>query len=130
MTDYEKLSDRELDALVAEKVFGIDGVTVGDAYGSIVVYYHKTNKFGSEIIHNVPQYSSCIAAAWEVEMLMASKGYFSGHTDLSIDSGCMDYCWKYYDYNNNTLKAGEGRGNAPRAICLAALRAVDNGKSQ
>jgi Phage ABA sandwich domain len=58
-TDYDKMSDRELDALVAERVMGILKFTLEN---------HEPYPWGAspESDATIPHYSTDIAAAWAV----------------------------------------------------------------
>lgn len=121
------MTDRELDALVAEKVFGWrpwvnkrgawvvetpDGqLSEGDAYasaGSWAFFYDD----------ELPRYCTDIADAWRVVEKMRERWHFS------IDSGLRGLTTAKF-----WAREGLGYGAcpdelAPRAICLAALRAV------
>ncbi|MDP9315132.1 MAG: hypothetical protein M3R24_30430, partial [Chloroflexota bacterium] len=102
---------RDLDALVAAKVMGFDadriisggGYRVGNHTPSVISWAH------------IPQYSTDIAAAWEVveklihlDPLVAIWGYEDG----SIG-------W-YCDFEGSKAHAR----TAPHAVCLAALKAI------
>ena len=109
MTTYDDMpAGRELDALVAEKIFGLcrwDGVP--NAFHPKVVQWWQT-----EQPCNPPPYSTDIAAAWEiVEKLRLAIG--------PSYCGSGWYC---------TWMTGGAHGaiadSAPLAICRAALREV------
>lgn len=93
---------RELDALVAEKVFGVD---VGD------IYYDSTMQ---EITNfSIPHYSTDISAAWEVVEKF-------GRFDLILN-GSGAWCAEFYGSWDRSF--GD---SAPHAICLAALKAAQS----
>lgn len=103
---------RELDALVAEKVMGFRV----DQYKYVV----DTGK----ITTTLPCYSENISAAWEVvEKITYPDGRLTAAFQLSR--------WSLYTAIFCFEKTGGGQFNfegvaptAPRAICLAALKAV------
>lgn len=92
----ERKAGRELDALVAEKVMGVE--TMQKLYPSMMA------KGGAWL----PHFSTDIAAAWEVVEKMRREGYIF---DIEIRK----------DYVGVNCEHCE---SAPLAICLAALRAV------
>lgn len=109
---------RELDALIAEKVIKL---TPG--------YYFMEFKDLSQQEQNnynrnqgwspmrCPEYSTDIAAAWEVVERMRMIG-----ADLEITIGKMGYAINY-ELEDNWGVHGY-KDTAPHAICLAALKAV------
>ncbi len=129
---------RELDALVAEKVMGWQVLTPDETehleeVNDCMVVVHP-NPYGVmryvEKSYNYYGYvewhpSTDIAAAWQVVERMRELGWFSSHTDLTIDSGQEWWSWHFTDIKppgSTTVKA-QGH-TAPHAICLAALAAV------
>ena len=106
------MTDRELDVLVAEKVFGkriIDALAAGKF--AVVGDDEKTPW---EII---PRYSTSIASAWEV---FEKLGGFHG---IGYSIGRQD--WTAYfqiSIDHPTHRASDK--SAAKAICLAALEAV------
>lgn len=108
---------RELDALVAEKVMWWHKYedsnpkatirTIGDTED------HKCKFCGSFEGHDIKPYSTSIEAAWEVvEKLIESDDW-------------VDFSLEYeptFKWSANEIIYGE---TAPHAICLAALRAVE-----
>ena len=98
---------RELDALVADKVIGMD--LVEDTQLQLPRYYLP--EYDRTIHRDVPLYSSDISAAWEVLEYMQDSG------------------WSWDMKMNNLAKEVEvriGRGQAvsksvPEAICKSAL---------
>lgn len=107
---------RELDALIAEKVFG--AVRTQEKFQGYVpipgdpVYYSEVYKYPTGVNYliddpknrhgmmgGVPHYSTDISAAWEV----------------------VEKLNKQYSFHLNTKGSAD---TAPHAICLAALKAV------
>lgn len=108
---------RKLDALIAEKVMGYPDKLKADKYDNV---YRKSGD--SWIATAIPNYSTEIAAAWEVVEKMRLQGFFTSVTDLSLDSGIEDWSWSFVDIKTGSRRYN-GRGTAPHAICLAALKA-------
>jgi hypothetical protein len=121
---------RELDALVAEKVMGLEWAAfyTSSAYGA---WYSKTNlgprtkekgQLPRPDFDSLPAYSNDISAAWEVveKIAPACDGEFrlerdeSGQWECEIGYHVADACYP-------RIAKGE---TAPHAICLAALKAV------
>lgn len=102
---------RELDVLIAEKVMGKSFKDKRYPDGSIWT--------GEQMRQAVPHYSTSIADAWEVFWLFTSRHlWFDDATDtwhchLDSKRNTMDHC------RHHAMA-----GDAPHAICLAALRAV------
>lgn len=106
---------RELDALVAERIFGAKLIN-GEWVVKIGNFQSKSN-----ILMN---YSTDIAAAWEVVEKMQSKGYVVDISCYSVisnrRSSCVIYVqgepWEKFDAESES---------APEAICSAALKVVE-----
>jgi hypothetical protein len=103
----------ELDALVAEKVFG---------------------KRVIEGIISYPNYSTSISDAWEVVEVLRRrppKEAEEMYAELSIEScevtGVVSWWvgWRWHEWTDNKTEAVSD--TAPHAICLAALKAVGVG---
>lgn len=97
----------ELDALVAEKIFND---TPPRGYG-------------------VPDYSTDIAAAWEVVEKMASKGFDAEVMSLSsglpsVDDNHRCYCEFQVPWRIGFNRLRAFAPTVPLAICRAALKAV------
>lgn len=95
---------RELDALVAEKVMGLDVRQGGYAGG---------------IGQHLRPYSRDIGAAWEVVEKLEGKG-FSYHIETG-EPGMVD---AFFDTDVDSPIFWAAAKTAPHAICLAALKAV------
>ena len=111
---------RELDALIAEKVFGQTIVYVGG-------HPHLTEGNDNYLGGDCPYFSTRIADAWLVveKMRGHEKRYNFGieETNKFIGDDLTDGWEAYFcddDYSNEGFAL-----TAPLAICLAALRAVE-----
>ena len=123
------LSDRELDALVAEKVMGCKPMLgAGGAYHrcgcsdvespeghDAVVRQGAIGIFGAAI--RLPYYSTDIAAAWLVVEKMRERGI-----TFRCGSYVKDEC--FAEFGGQHLSAPAKGGDFPKAICLAALKAL------
>lgn len=122
---------RELDALIAEKVMGIE-VEVYDFASGRQGYFYK----GTLAAH-IPEYSTSIEAAWEVveKLTEGDKIYFEVTRYRSYpyegmrSQGGLDgppHKQFYRARFSSVEKSGTGDSDtAPHAICLAALKAVE-----
>lgn len=118
---------RELDALIAEKVMGWKNIK-----GEL---YWLAGLSDRGIAEDVPYYSTDIAAAWEVfEKIKTLKNNLS--IQISGTSDCPNLLsvvirWYIYvaDWENGDVmrfSVHESQLTAPHAICLAALKAIEN----
>ena len=110
---------RELDALAAEHV-------IGECVSPTFQIYERVDEGNGNIgeyLHDIPHYSSNIAHAWQLVDAMRAEGWFSSVTDLTIDSGVPDWCWRFIHIKDSSNTLNRGRGPAPLAITLAALKA-------
>lgn len=122
---------RELDALIAEKVMGLSlahmpdardsksGVIVSEISDSDVYFWDGRERDWSPI----PNYSTDVAAAWEVvEKFKSKKIEFALIRDVSIWQASFQ--WNdSFPYHWDCIEWVDGE-TAPHAICLAALKAV------
>ena len=120
------MTDRELDALVAEKVMGCRVAWNAAPYCDCSVDRPHDIATDDDTFE-LPFYSTDIAAAWEV---VETLGY---NWSLNRDVG---KCWNDYqiagDLKYRFVLAAPGSpmegvvaDTAPRAICLAALKAME-----
>lgn len=116
---------RELDALVAEKVFGLHRNERGHWYdvsgSSIPCYYADTEPCDPSSW--LPDYSTSIAAAWEVIERVVS-GKVSENLEgfaLTVQPGTIGASFSNLHGKGHFQSNGK---TAPLAICLAALKAV------
>jgi hypothetical protein len=106
------MTDRELDALVANSVMGLSNVRVQEQG------YHTDLVYGPNVMAGVaqlvPHYSTDIAAAWQV----VEKTNLLFKYDLRRRDDGMWELGHYY-YEDFVTKAEAE--TAPKAICLMAL---------
>jgi len=141
------MTDREMDALVAEKIMGwvwlrhIVRPSSGQGYEwmrSLFIPDHKVEPFeegtgelgnvpshGEEpvAIMNAPHYSTDLNAAWQVVEKMQTLSW------TFTVSGLRAHIWKaeFMKRTGNVMQdllSSDSADTAPRAICLAALHAV------
>lgn len=100
--------DRQLDALIAERVLGVEVIyELGN-------YYFKTENGGAWLY----QYSTNIAAAWQVIKMFESNWEITVHYNPVLESWtCI------LQQSPQTCHAASNQ--LPLAICLAALRSLD-----
>lgn len=111
---------RELDALIAEKLFGLN---LTDAFtgeerpitsGVALQYLDRMS--------GVPNYSTDIAAAWEVvEKIIHPEFVSSWQFDIRVESWPKKYKAKFSNGGGAHIAHED---SAPHAICLAALKAL------
>jgi ABA sandwich protein len=120
---------RKIDCAIAEKVMGLKDIRMEESWPSqecLVYGFHPHRKCGIP----VPEYSTNIAAAWEVVEKM--KETYS----VCIEKGKDVPAWSVwlipehkrgdgFHYIEDILeKFGDSSCSLPHAICLAALKAV------
>lgn len=139
---------RELDALVAEKVMGLQVETdplkyfSGAAVAEHVEHFGKYRRVESisggadiPLFWKLPHYSTDISAAWEVVEWFRKNKKALG---FSFDVHWLDPDWRIENYDtgySGYLYRGWKEGQEfdvqsstfPHAICLAALKAVGYG---
>lgn len=127
------MTDRELDALVAEKVMGMWREPWNDEpdhwwqrHSDGTSKMHASVKLlGAWTCHSnsLPKFSTKLDAAWLVVEEMRRKGWATGIEALVVEPGPSYYA----------VVCGRGSSDgaihvrdesAPRAICIAALRAL------
>jgi hypothetical protein len=115
---------RELDALVATKVFGLRVVTAAESQVSIARHLDPTDRFVEVDVAGVfcgmkgiRHYSTDIAAAWQVVEKMRSSGHLS---DINTRSEYVECEF----WTGNHTDGVASSDTAPHAICLAALKAL------
>jgi len=114
---------RKIDALIAEHVFGWSTMVTGlDLRPIELIEKAEDDIYLEQIATLIKPFSTDIAAAWLVVDALREQRFFSSVTDLTLDSGIIDWIWhfKHYDNVNDDFN---GRGKAPMAIALAALKA-------
>lgn len=121
---------RELDALIAEKVF--EGYILDyNNYGNFLVAF-KTDSEGIAIWEDLPNYSTDISAAWQVvEKLKDTLDGNKWTGEFNLFYNGQDYeCWWSFSRQTEdglyeTSKEAGVADTAPLAICLASLKAVE-----
>lgn len=99
---------RELDALVAERVMGLEAVNDGWVAESFP---------NGGMVYPLPEYSTDIAAAWRIVEILRPRYYMFRIFVYS----CIEA--QFQDHPNNAIAVG--RSDTPaHAICLAALKAI------
>jgi hypothetical protein len=140
---------RELDALVAEKVMGIESVRLVDEtvdkdreWFALVSDGEPRRRAGMFGLHSgyweVQRYSTGIAAAWEVVEKLRERGldtwlytdnYGANRKVWCCYTGDSDPLWDFEEpmgsAMGNLIDATHEAATAPHAICLAALKAVE-----
>ncbi|MGB3568429.1 MAG: hypothetical protein WBA30_14905 [Priestia megaterium] len=111
------METKEIDALIAEKVMGwsvarFENINVTEAYTESCTL----------IIGEDFSPSTKIQTAWLVVEELKQQGFYSFHTDLSLDSGQEWWSWHFSKGVNNY---GSQQETAPLAICMAALKAFN-----
>lgn len=124
MNNYENLSDRELDALVAEKVMRWKQPPKAnyweDRAGDLRAM--EDTSFGDAFSP-----STKIASAFEVVEAMRERGFEFQTETFAKDKDFPKGFWqvRFYDTDWNVLGEAECMEELPRGICIAALRALD-----
>jgi hypothetical protein len=130
MTSREYEAGRELDALVATKIMGIAPIPWGDETPCPVCLEpmrycgarSRCSRCSEWRYGPYLEYSSDIAAAWEVVEKMVETGRL--HLDRLGFDGEEWRCWMSPDAEGATYFVGQAE-TAPLAICLVALKAVE-----
>ncbi len=122
------MTDRELDKLIAKKVFGCMPYPL--APNDEIVWFPNDNLKDSYSPRRVPYYSDDISAAFEiVEQIrkISHQDVFSlvGPSDESDQWFCtFEKKWHGHNEMLESIYAWEGGETAPLAICHAALQVV------
>jgi hypothetical protein len=111
---------QELDALVAEKVMGWTNLFPVDTH-AILGSRTGINARGNR--HQLPSYSTDIAAAWAVVEKLMMQDIWIAMCPYSFHAQPVGWFVEYFI--DKDKKGGEiEAATAPLAICLAALKAV------
>jgi hypothetical protein len=132
-------ADRELDALVAEKVMGLTGYEFDDTHWycptckawvhpAQVTFHEVHERCQTPVVSDwcdeegnvMPEYSTDISAAWEVVEKIHEKRFLFD-ASLSVGAG---YTVRFYNRDKETFHMAPYIPTAPEAICKAALIAV------
>jgi len=130
-------ANRELDALIAEKVLGITGIEHGDSdWWEEDFPLSEGWLIRDHDYREVPHYSTDIAAAWQIVELMTSR---MGYQNLGFrwvgpvfkpETDYLDTTWPLGTTCWYVMVEADGRreylyaDTAPLAICSAALAAI------
>ena len=120
------MTPREIDALVAEKVFNqpVEWVEVLDYQGKRKEPYLCESNEGYGSSDEVDHYSTSIADAWEVVEKIRGDGRWWQITDCE-EEGWHASAWRTVTENDAPVcECDAVADTAPMAICLAALKAV------
>lgn len=119
-----KAAGRELDALIAEKVMGLELKQPDKTNYRRDTWVYAINDYTDEgpvYVVDCPEYSTDIAAAWEVlEKLSDSQITVNRH----MHSGYTVGVFEKVQGISIQEKCSASAATAPLAICLAALKAV------
>jgi len=109
-----KLTPREIDRLIAERVMGWTNLSmIGNRFGTTPE--GKTHRI-------VPQYSTDVSAAWEVVEKLRQSGY-QGGINWAISE--LGYECAFVEALHSPDERQTSRAEtAPLAICLAALKVI------
>ena len=128
MIPWDTLSERERDALVAEKVVGY--VVTGPREGGNVRWVQppageQWQSGGERVLEKTcPRYTTDIAAAWEVIEKMKSLGWqVLMDNKNEIDEPGWWVCFEQWEPRQR--HASVFMRTAPAAICYAALSALE-----
>ncbi len=123
----------ELDALIAQKVFGATNAQVSGAYATYgpadISWMRSTGDY--ECLNEVPHYSTDIAAAWEVVEKLKERDILFSTEEYGYPNAKGVRMFKFTDYttgNHNVLATLLERLTIPHGICLAALQTVEESK--
>lgn len=112
---------RDMDKLIAEKVFGWDDFWCNDRQLMGYPPCEQVSIMEAER-HPVPYYSTDIAATWEVVEKVASLG--CGYMVEDAEEGHICTFFKGFKFPRRIDEYEAEADTAPLAICRAALKAV------
>lgn len=120
------MTDRELDALIAENVMGWEIRWLGCEPHH---YWEPDDGRGGRWNDRLPEYSTDIAAAFQVvEKMKRVRLWFSCCYQtgaLRDDLSAMAWSCRFRGFKRGeSIEGFHGDKSLPRAICLAALKAV------
>jgi len=125
--NWDIMTPSELDVLVAEKVMGYK--ICNSEYCTVI---KKDSLYPTSFSP-----SRCIEDAWEVVEKMRERGYTSFALHCSFDGGVVEadfICFygpcKLHGTTAHNWHGGKGvsESSVPEAICLAALKTIENEK--
>lgn len=107
---------RELDALIAEKIFGLGRHSLNVSNQK---QYEEVRQINIDEIRFCPEYSTDIAAAWPIVEMFKERGDYK----IEISAYPKDSCWTIKAYGKKSCTTSAK--TLPHAICLAALKAIE-----
>lgn len=115
---------RELDALVAERVMGLEPWPEQDPRWGVKAFKAKFVPYGQEPKPcEAPSYSTDIAAAWEV----VEKFQACARFERVFENGKQTGWWCELAGNGDDFQSSSAVAETlPLSICLAALKATNN----
>jgi Phage ABA sandwich domain len=115
------MENQDINFLVADKVMGWKYNGDDECWITEIgtLYFHEDEeKTEWNPVNNIYD-------AKDVLYMMQNKGFYSQHTDLTLDSGQSWWSWSFTNIdpkNHNTYKAQAE--TIEKALCLAALKAL------
>lgn len=121
--------DRELDALVATKVMGWTHIET-QTFEDTAVWFGfppqpDGKPFNRDGLHGIPEFSTWIAAAWQVMERMMDRGIYVIFSADAADSFEVTFGSRRESRRYEVVGESLGGKAAPRAICMAALAAIE-----
>ncbi len=123
MKKFSEMTDRELDKEIAEKVFELSTIKYKE-------WMIDRGRVGTSVdpsahyVDHIKNYSTNISDAWLVANKMRELGYdlcMVFHDKTKMDHNIWFYCVETDKFTENVFNK-----SAPRAICIAALKALEN----
>lgn len=120
LAKWERMTPRERDAWVAEKVMGWTKERTGEN-----VWYEPESRLWKPMDHitTLPRFSTDIAAAWKVVEKITKKGF--DVSILVVDGYNIDVGIDLYAGDTLVKRLSHHAPTAPEAICKAALLALE-----
>ena len=121
--DVECLSGRELDALVAQYLFGLDVQRRPDrATGEQDIFYNATPRVLKPRLLRVPEYCRCVSASIDVENKLRDRGWRRHSPPPGWRPGPSQVVTVVLEHHDR--RRVNATGPFERALCRAALKAV------
>lgn len=118
----------ELDELLIEQLMGWSKTTLGELrthtrYPDMVVWDTQRGPYAGRPVGEF-QPSLLLNDAWFIVHALRKRGWYSQHTDLTLDSGTEWWSWTFLNHAppGNELVSAQAQ-TAALAICRAALAA-------
>lgn len=121
---YEMKKSREIDKQIAVKVMGFKVVETDDCNGLDNLWIDKFDEYGSQI--ELAHYSTRIESAWTVIEKVFSRYPGEQHAYVERGESCVGTGYRcQWQLEDDTI-VGDWASTPAMAICLAALKAVEN----